>query len=196
LAAEDILLEGIHADIAIWPSSRGELAISAPADVGRGDTAVEYRLGETAPADVGRGDTAVEYRLGETAPDVSFGDTAVEYLLAEAAEDLSFGSGSEARRGVMCVMVSFCSNGLATAEAEGDRYVSMSCSGNRIQLLYRNGNAVCCCIPSWFTLSASEDPSARAVETLFADPSWESACKRRFSTSETGRYTTFDSAEQ
>jgi hypothetical protein len=177
LAAEDILLEGIHADIAIWPSSRGELAISAPADVGRGDTAVEYRL-------------------GETAPDVSFGDTAVEYLLAEAAEDLSFGSGSEARRGVMCVMVSFCSNGLATAEAEGDRYVSMSCSGNRIQLLYRNGNAVCCCIPSWFTLSASEDPSARAVETLFADPSWESACKRRFSTSETGRYTTFDSAEQ
>jgi hypothetical protein len=62
---------------------------------------------------------AVEYRLGETAPDVSFGDTAVEYLLAEAAEDLSFGAGSEARRGVMCVMVSFCSNGLATVEKQG-----------------------------------------------------------------------------
>jgi hypothetical protein len=62
---------------------------------------------------------AVEYRLGETAPEVSFGDTAVEYLLAEAAEDLSLGAGSEARRGVMFVMVSFCSNGLATVEKQG-----------------------------------------------------------------------------
>ena len=79
MAAEDILLEGSHVNIAIWPSSRGELAVAA----------------------------------------VSLGDTAVEYLLAEAAEDLSFGEGSEDRRGVMCVMVSFCSNGLTTAEAGG-----------------------------------------------------------------------------
>ena len=115
MAAEDILLEGSHADIAMWPSSRGEVAVPAP----------------LLPDD-SFGDTAVEYRLGEEARDVSFGDTAVEYLLAEAAEeDLCFGAGSAMRRGVMCVMVSFCSNGLPT---------------------------------SWFTLSASEDPSARVVD--------------------------------
>ena len=70
LAAEDILLEGSHADIAMWPSSRGELAVPAP----------------LLPDD-SFGDTAVEYRLGDEARDASFGDTAVEYLLAEAAEE-------------------------------------------------------------------------------------------------------------
>lgn len=75
MAAEDILLEGSHGDIAIWPSNRGEVA-----------------------------------------PDASLGDTAVEYLLGDVvAAVLSFVAGSEARRGVMCVMVSFCSNGLVTA---------------------------------------------------------------------------------
>jgi hypothetical protein len=75
LAAEDILLEGSHGDIAIWPSNRGEVA-----------------------------------------PDASLGDTAVEYLLGDVvAAVLSFVAGSEARRGVTCVMVNFCSNGLVTA---------------------------------------------------------------------------------
>jgi len=75
LAAEDILLEGSHGDIAMWPSNRGEVA-----------------------------------------PDASLGDTAVEYLLGDVvAAVLSFVAGSEVRRGVMCVMVSFCSNGLVTA---------------------------------------------------------------------------------
>lgn len=102
MAAEDILLEGSHADIAMWPSSRGEVPAPAP----------------LLPDD-SFGDTAVEYRLGEEARDVSFGDTAVEYLLAEAAEeDLCFGAGSETRCGVMCVMVSFCSNGLATVKVQ------------------------------------------------------------------------------
>lgn len=68
-----------------------------------------------AALDASLGDTAVEYRLGDAAPEVNFGDTAVEYLLGASADDLSLGAGSEAtRRGVMCVMVSFCSNGLAT----------------------------------------------------------------------------------
>lgn len=77
MAAEDILLEGSHGDIAMWPSNRGEVA-----------------------------------------PDASLGDTAVEYLLGDVAAVLSFGAGSEVRRGVMCVMVSFCSNGLVTAQLE------------------------------------------------------------------------------
>lgn len=77
LAAEDILLEGSHGDIAMWPSNRGEVAL-----------------------------------------DASLGDTAVEYLLGDVAAVLSFGAGSEVRRGVMCVMVSFCSNGLVTAQLE------------------------------------------------------------------------------
>jgi hypothetical protein len=74
LAAEDILLEGSHGDIAMWPSNRGEVA-----------------------------------------PDASLGDTAVEYLLGDVAAVLSLVAGSEVRRGVMFVMVSFCSNGLVTA---------------------------------------------------------------------------------
>lgn len=78
LAAEDILLEGSHGDIAMWPSNRGEVA-----------------------------------------PDVRLGDTAVEYLLGDVVAVLSLGAGSEERRGLMCVMVSFCSNGLATDRSKG-----------------------------------------------------------------------------
>jgi len=52
---------------------------------------------------------------GEMAPDVSLGDTAVEYLLGEVAAVLIFRAESDVRRGVMCVMVSFCSNGLVTS---------------------------------------------------------------------------------
>jgi hypothetical protein len=76
LAAEDILLEGSHGDIAMWPSNRGEVA-----------------------------------------PDVSLGGTTVEYRLGDVAAVLSFGAGSDVRRGVMCVMVSFCSNGLVTVQS-------------------------------------------------------------------------------
>ena len=54
---------------------------------------------------------------GEMAPDVSLGDTAVEYLLGEVAAVLIFRAESDVRRGVMCVMVSFCSNGLVTVES-------------------------------------------------------------------------------
>jgi hypothetical protein len=54
---------------------------------------------------------------GEVAPDVSLGDTAVEYLLGEVAAVLSFGPGSELMRGLMCVIVSFCSNGLVTSKS-------------------------------------------------------------------------------
>lgn len=63
------------------------------------------------------GDTAMWLsNRGEVALDVSLGDTAVEYLLGEVAAVLSFGAGSDVRRGVMCVMVSFCSNGLVTVQ--------------------------------------------------------------------------------
>jgi hypothetical protein len=54
---------------------------------------------------------------GEVAPDVSLGDTAVEYILGEMTEVLSFGPGSELMRGLMCVIVSFCSNGLVTCNS-------------------------------------------------------------------------------
>jgi hypothetical protein len=53
---------------------------------------------------------------GEVAPDVSF-NTAVVYLLGEVKAVLSFGPGSELMRGLMCVIVSFCSNGLVTSKS-------------------------------------------------------------------------------
>jgi len=74
--------------------------------------------GEDLLLDAGHGDIAMgPPNRGEVAPDVSLGDTAVEYLLGEGAAVLSFRAESDVRRGVMCVMVSFCSNGLVTVES-------------------------------------------------------------------------------
>jgi len=72
--------------------------------------------GEDLLLDASHGDIAMwPPNRGEVAPDVSLGDTAVEYLLGEGAAVLSFRAESDVRRGVMCVMVSFCSNGLVTS---------------------------------------------------------------------------------
>jgi hypothetical protein len=139
LAAEDILLEGSHGDIAMWPSNRGEVA-----------------------------------------PDASLGDTAVEYLLGDVAAVLSFGAGSEVRRGVMCVMVSFCSNGLVvTAQLEAKQACRTQGQGasvdKHLQKLWRCVSWSLIILPSWFTLSASMDSSDREDTgwLFFSSPSSE-----------------------
>jgi hypothetical protein len=68
LAAEDILLEGSHGDIAIWPSNRGEVA----PDASLGDTAVEYLLGDVVAA-------VLSFVAGEAWSDVRDGQFLLEW---------------------------------------------------------------------------------------------------------------------
>lgn len=84
MAAEDILLEGSHGCIAMWPSNRGEVALAASL----GDTAVEYLLGEVA--------AVLVFAAGS---DVSRGEMWVtESFCSNGLATVLFGEGTRARR--------------------------------------------------------------------------------------------------